>query len=383
MINRMICYKRFIFLHAVMVESPMAVIEAFLRGFVLLFAAFIMTLSILISLTCLNGHWFVHSVITARKMLRESLLTFVTGMSLLFFPCGSCFVYWNYKAEGSWEVGPIPTLLGWMDPRRLSTFSLGQGRDAKNIHPDAEHKCMDSAVQYDGKKMAYTPRKVLNAIINMGDVILDDYEDDEYGDDDNERDVEQGSVSIGGNNDSVGFTELQIQPKQCDKILTHTVSTSNGGSKNESTLSIQSAMEDEKKVDNNQGGVENNLGGVPNEESRHGEEEEEEEEEEESLNLQSLGSGGSDSDSMDMQSIYSSSVNSIDKIASSFTPQRHISEEEKQRESEKTKHFQKLGKSFTRTSGKNLLAGGRGPGARNLTPRTPSTRPTSSPPASI
>ena len=132
MINRMICYKRFIFLHAVMVESPMAVIEAFLRAFVLLFAAFIMTLSILISLTCLNGHWFVHSVITARKMLRESLLTFVTGMSLLFFPCGSCFVYWNYKAEGSWEVGPIPTLLGWMDPRRLGTFSLGQGRDAKN-----------------------------------------------------------------------------------------------------------------------------------------------------------------------------------------------------------------------------------------------------------
>ena len=37
-INRMICYKRCVFLHAMIVESPLAVIESFIRGIILMFA---------------------------------------------------------------------------------------------------------------------------------------------------------------------------------------------------------------------------------------------------------------------------------------------------------------------------------------------------------
>jgi len=85
------------------------------------------------------------------------------AVSLTFFPCGGCFVYWLYKAEGDWNVSSIPTVVGWVDPRRLAAYSFGMGSSACNI--DAlSSSSMDSC---QGTILC-APREMLLQIVRLG-----------------------------------------------------------------------------------------------------------------------------------------------------------------------------------------------------------------------
>jgi hypothetical protein len=65
--------------------------------------------------------------------LLESLLSFALGLSLSV-PCCILLIYRDFNGVNEWHLHPVPSLLGWIDPRRLAMISLGQGATAVNSH---------------------------------------------------------------------------------------------------------------------------------------------------------------------------------------------------------------------------------------------------------
>jgi len=104
------------------------------------------------------SHLFHYLLLTHRpstlhlswRWLREGLLlpsatfTFaIPGMALM--------VYRHFDADGDdWDLHPISTLLGYVDPRRFYTFCLGQGSMASNAFYDAGVGSMDT-IQHGGR----------------------------------------------------------------------------------------------------------------------------------------------------------------------------------------------------------------------------------------
>lgn len=158
-------YRRFIYLHACVFETPCAIIESSLRAGIFLLASFITAIVGLYSLLSLNGSLFYQSVSMLRSILREVFICVALVFSLIIFPFGGCFVYWLYKPEGAWEVSTIPTMLGWVDPRRLAAYSLGMGSTASNIDSMSQSS-MDSLS--GGGSILCAPREVLLKIVRSG-----------------------------------------------------------------------------------------------------------------------------------------------------------------------------------------------------------------------
>lgn len=104
------CCFRF---HACFIEAPCAALEALLKSPLYLVAS-----------SC-GGYAYV----------RESFLFLALATSPLV-----C-VYRDFNAQADeWELRPAPTLLGWVDPRRLGVLMYGQAATAANLQDD----CMDT-----------------------------------------------------------------------------------------------------------------------------------------------------------------------------------------------------------------------------------------------
>ena len=156
------------YIHALLFETPLAITESALRCLFLGSATIVALISLILGLICLNGYWFVHSIKWVRLLARECLLSFSSGISLALFPCGSCFVYWNYRPEGSWNLSPFPSIMGWADPRRFAAFSMGQGKDASNAKPEKKTTCMDTLFKYDSREILCNPRAILTSLVDSG-----------------------------------------------------------------------------------------------------------------------------------------------------------------------------------------------------------------------
>ena len=122
--NNSIC----IFVHASIVEGPMAVVEGILRAAIFLVASVIM---ILLAGMCLEGLYLSYSFM----LLRDVFLSFSASITLCF-PGASCLVYRWYRLEDTWELAPIPTIFGWVDSRRFMSFTFGNGCFARNVRHD-------------------------------------------------------------------------------------------------------------------------------------------------------------------------------------------------------------------------------------------------------
>ena len=124
--------------HSCCCESPYAVVEGLVRcPFYFAFSLLIFVIGVL----SLRLDLFS---VTARSYFREGALFFAASLTLLI-PCMStCFIYRDFDSEGDWELQPLPTFLGWVDPRRFSAFESGDGALASNYCYEKGTKSMDS-----------------------------------------------------------------------------------------------------------------------------------------------------------------------------------------------------------------------------------------------
>lgn len=121
----LLCYSRFVFFNAILVEAPLAIIEGSLR---------IAMVSILL-LVKLGYYAYLRqpggSVPFIISYGREILLTSAAMLTLLM-PGAILFVYRHYSYETEWELRPIPTVLGNVDARRFGTITFSSGSMAIN-----------------------------------------------------------------------------------------------------------------------------------------------------------------------------------------------------------------------------------------------------------
>jgi hypothetical protein len=115
-----------VFINAILLEGPLAAIEALLRSFIFLLCSAITLIAsvVLYRKVCTELLW---------ACLRESLLCVAAFFSLCV-PGVSCVVYRSYlRDETKWRLHPVPTILGWVDARRFFVFTFGNGSFANNV----------------------------------------------------------------------------------------------------------------------------------------------------------------------------------------------------------------------------------------------------------
>jgi hypothetical protein len=124
-------------------EGPSAVLEGFVKACVYLLLS---TFLVLIGAASLNLSYFRPA---AKAYFREACL-FLGAAITLMIPCSATVcVYRGFSAVDDWEMQPIATLFGWVDPRRFSTFEGGDAATARNQYV-FEGPSMDSWPQVDG-----------------------------------------------------------------------------------------------------------------------------------------------------------------------------------------------------------------------------------------
>lgn len=107
--------------HGCCCEAPFAAIEAACRAPCYLLGA----------IACATTCQFMRS----HELAREGALFLGLALSLGTVPMLlPCWAYASFDAHvDGWKLGPVPTLLGYVDPRRLCVVSYGQGANADNV----------------------------------------------------------------------------------------------------------------------------------------------------------------------------------------------------------------------------------------------------------
>ena len=124
-------------------EGPSAVIEGYFKAICCFFASLFL---VLIGLASLNLKYFFPA---ARAYFRESCL-FLGASLTLMVPCSAtACVYRRFSAVDDWEVCPVLTVFGKVDPRRFGTFEGGDAAMAVNVYK-YEAPSMDSWKQVEG-----------------------------------------------------------------------------------------------------------------------------------------------------------------------------------------------------------------------------------------
>jgi hypothetical protein len=121
-----LCYKRFIYVNAIFYEAPMLFIEIPIR---ILFLILCILFSSSLSLALFSKEWLIYTL----NLFREILIAVFVFVSLIFLPCAICYIYKQYETDNDWLLSPIPTLIGWVDPRRfVSLVIFGHAKTAVN-----------------------------------------------------------------------------------------------------------------------------------------------------------------------------------------------------------------------------------------------------------
>jgi len=123
-------YSKSLYCTSFLIEGPAAIFESILRCFLFIIAAIFYAILALLRWRFQRANYIEQS----RACFREAIICFNIMLSL-FIPGISCSVYRNHKGDGEWDLAPIPTLVGWVDVRRLAIFSLiGNGKLATWKH---------------------------------------------------------------------------------------------------------------------------------------------------------------------------------------------------------------------------------------------------------
>lgn len=122
----LVCYTRFLYLNAILIEAPLTILEAVCRIVVMVFIGLIRLVFLLCRRKCRKAFY------SAWQYLREVVLIAAAILSLAI-PGLILAVYWEYSHEDEWELRPLPTVVGGVDMRRFAVVSFGGGAQARNV----------------------------------------------------------------------------------------------------------------------------------------------------------------------------------------------------------------------------------------------------------
>ena len=140
------CDRLLLVLEGCCCETPAALVEAAVRvPFYLGGAAclFLLSGAVCLARGCAfkKGFALLHR---SFLYLREALLLAAAALTIAL-PCCVFSIYKEMPADdGDWDVAPIPTLLGSVDPRRFYTFHLGRASLANNRDYDERLPSLDT-----------------------------------------------------------------------------------------------------------------------------------------------------------------------------------------------------------------------------------------------
>jgi hypothetical protein len=122
-----ISYWRFMYVNAIIFESPLCVLESYLR-----IAFLIITILCMVAFRlCLrrNLNKIRESILT---ILKDIMFTFAASLSFLL-PGLILYIYKGFHPRDDWNLRPLPTIIGRVDCRRYFTIVLfGSGYFARN-----------------------------------------------------------------------------------------------------------------------------------------------------------------------------------------------------------------------------------------------------------
>lgn len=133
-----------VLLHGCLCEAPLAVVEGLARGPLYLVAAAWVALVAAVG-TSGRGHHRAELRKHAAALAREGLLLLAASLTLAVPFATSFTVYgevvvdraFDNEEEATWDVRPVPTVLGAVDPLRFCVFAFGQaGELAANGRPE-------------------------------------------------------------------------------------------------------------------------------------------------------------------------------------------------------------------------------------------------------
>ena len=125
-------FSVFFILHVVLFEYPLLCIEGVLRTMVLIIlSAFVCFLRLF------------RSEYQAWPFVRETLRTAAATLTLAI-PGGALLPYRRFRFDDSWNLSPLPTMIGYVDCRRFLTITLGQGHTAFNRYCGHSSECDDT-----------------------------------------------------------------------------------------------------------------------------------------------------------------------------------------------------------------------------------------------
>jgi hypothetical protein len=180
-------YSIYVVVNAVFIEAPFSVLEGILRcGLV---ASLLLIKGSILMLGLLLGRIEIQSFsISFGEVLfdygQELLLTLAAVMTLMV-PGSIYYVYRRYSPHRNWKLEPIPTFLGYVDPRRFCMITIcGGGASASNcdilINPSINGGHTNSTRrinQYDvttnldswkgARSMMLIPRQIVRDIITF------------------------------------------------------------------------------------------------------------------------------------------------------------------------------------------------------------------------
>jgi hypothetical protein len=121
-------YSVCIFVNAFILEGPAAVLEGIIRAAIFSIGSIIV---LLFAILCREKQWFYLS----GQLIREVLLCIFAVLTLCI-PGTACLVYRRYHSDNVWDLAPLPSLLGFIDSKRFSSFTFGNGSFANNVRHD-------------------------------------------------------------------------------------------------------------------------------------------------------------------------------------------------------------------------------------------------------
>jgi hypothetical protein len=121
-----LCYMRCLYLNAVLIESPLALLECAIRCVLLLI--------LVLSLSVYHVGYSRQNPLSdsfMRKCIRELVICVATIPTLLI-PGLILYAYLNYSSSNEWNLHPIPTIVGMVDVRRFLAITCNGGSSAAN-----------------------------------------------------------------------------------------------------------------------------------------------------------------------------------------------------------------------------------------------------------
>lgn len=140
-VNNSGVFAWFVLLHGCLCEAPLAVIEGIVRApFYLVAAAWVLIVGYLVGTTSRHSEHHHRAGLLRRSaaLAREGILLLLASLTLAVPFSTSCTVYRGVDPDNEWDVRPVPTVIGAVDPLRFFVFAFGQaGELAANGQPES------------------------------------------------------------------------------------------------------------------------------------------------------------------------------------------------------------------------------------------------------